>query len=301
MNTKAISLGDFKNLSNDQILYLFRQGYRLSDLDGSQYTANQLTLSGLGLPSVSIHCMTYGRPWNLEEAIESFIRQDYVGKKEMVILNDLQEQQLFFEHPDIKIINTKSVYKTIGDARNALVDKQNADVIITLDDDDIILPHYISTCIQFLGNLDWVFPQHRLILYRHTGKMLRSNEGGARIVFRKNVWQKVKGFSSMNFGEDWDFVYKLKNELKNGIKGKIMTALDLDKMGYIDCMNEATTYHVSRIQDIPGGKSRLETKRELILKDIKYKRLPSGDIQLFPSWRQDYIEMVNIMRQDTVH
>lgn len=289
--SNVLSLDDFKNLSNDQILYMFRQGYRLNDSD-KQQQINQLS----NLPSVSVHCLTFGRPWNLEEAIESFIRQDYAGKKEMVILNDLQEQELFFDHPDVKIINTKSIYPTIGDARNALINYQNADIIITLDDDDILLPNYISTCVQLLGDLDWVFPQYRLILYRHTGEMIRSKEGGTRITFRKSVWQKVKGFSSINFGEDWDFVYKLKGA-ENIVKGKLITTDDIPNIGYIDCMYENGTYHTSRIQDIPGGKSRLETKRDLILRDIEYKRLPSGKIQLFPNWKQDYVRMFERMKK----
>ncbi len=288
---KILVLDDFNNLSNDQILYLFRQGYRLTGSD--KQTSHQPISILSDLPSVSIHCLTYGRPWQLEEAIESFIRQDYSGKKEMVILNDLQEQELFFDHPDVKIINTKSIYQTIGDARNALVNKQNADIIITLDDDDILLPNYISTCVQLLGNLDWVFPQYRLILYRHTGEMIRSKEGGARITFRKSAWQKVKGFSSINFGEDWDFVYKL----KGATKGVLISTDDIQNIGYIDCMYENGTYHISRIQD-EQYKSRLETKKDLILRDIELKRLPSGIIQLFPAWKQNYQEITNMFKKN---
>jgi len=38
---------------------------------------------------VSCQCITYDRVELLEEAIESFLRQDYKGEKELVILNDI--------------------------------------------------------------------------------------------------------------------------------------------------------------------------------------------------------------------
>jgi cellulose synthase/poly-beta-1,6-N-acetylglucosamine synthase-like glycosyltransferase len=38
-------------------------------------------------PPVSCFCLTYGRPCLLEEAIHSFLQQDYAGPKEMIVLN----------------------------------------------------------------------------------------------------------------------------------------------------------------------------------------------------------------------
>ena len=62
------------------------------------------------LPKVSCLCPTYGRPQCLEEAIFSFLTQDYQGEKELVILNDLADQTLIFDHPDVKIINVKKTF-----------------------------------------------------------------------------------------------------------------------------------------------------------------------------------------------
>ena len=43
------------------------------------------------LPAVSCLCVTYGRPTLLlEESIQSFLQQDYVGKKELIILKFLE-------------------------------------------------------------------------------------------------------------------------------------------------------------------------------------------------------------------
>ena len=56
-------------------------------------------------PPVSCMCLTYGRPHLLEEAIESFLRQDYQGQKELIVLNDLPQEELLFNHPEVHIIN----------------------------------------------------------------------------------------------------------------------------------------------------------------------------------------------------
>ena len=49
-----------------------------------------------GQPAVSCICLTYGRPHVLEEAIHSFLLQDYAGSKELIVLNDYAGQTLLF-------------------------------------------------------------------------------------------------------------------------------------------------------------------------------------------------------------
>jgi len=70
-------------------------------------------------PPVSCMCLTYGRPHVLEEAIESFLRQDYDGVKELIVLNDLDCQTLRFDHPEVRMINVPSRFYTVGEKRNA--------------------------------------------------------------------------------------------------------------------------------------------------------------------------------------
>jgi glycosyltransferase involved in cell wall biosynthesis len=42
----------------------------------------------MSLPLISAKCITYGRVNTLEEALHSFLQQDYPGKKELIIVND---------------------------------------------------------------------------------------------------------------------------------------------------------------------------------------------------------------------
>ena len=57
----------------------------------------------MSLPGISRYCSTYGRPKRLlENSIQCFLEQDYQGPKELVILNDFDQQELIFNHPEVK-------------------------------------------------------------------------------------------------------------------------------------------------------------------------------------------------------
>jgi glycosyltransferase involved in cell wall biosynthesis len=94
-----------------------------------------------GLPELSCVCLTYGRPAVLEEAIHSFLQQDYQGTKELVILNDYEDQILEFDHPEVRVINVPRRFRTVGEKRNAAVALCRHDLLFVWDDDDLYLPH----------------------------------------------------------------------------------------------------------------------------------------------------------------
>jgi len=92
-------------------------------------------------PPVSCFCLTYGRPRLLEEAIHSFLQQDYAGPKEMIVLNDYADQILELDHPEVRVINLPKRFRTLGEKMNTAVALASHDVLFTWDDDDIYLPH----------------------------------------------------------------------------------------------------------------------------------------------------------------
>lgn len=57
---------------------------------------------------VSCLCLTYGRPELLEEAIESFKRQQWAGPKELIVVNDHPDQEILCTDNEIVIFNLKS-------------------------------------------------------------------------------------------------------------------------------------------------------------------------------------------------
>jgi Glycosyl transferase family 2 len=91
-------------------------------------------------PPVSCICLTYGRPELLEEAIHSFLLQEYPGDKELIVLSDFDRQQLMFEHPEVHVLNLTRRFRTVGEKANAAVALAAHDLLFVWDDDDVYLP-----------------------------------------------------------------------------------------------------------------------------------------------------------------
>lgn len=125
-------------------------------------------------PFVSCLMPTYNRvPTHtalVEEAIESFFRQEYLADRmELVILNDCAIQTL--ELPDdewivhvaslnpvwvrehVKIHNVKTRTNSLGEKHNQMMELARGDVILPWDDDDISLPQRIAFSVAGLYGL----------------------------------------------------------------------------------------------------------------------------------------------------
>ena len=72
--------------------------------------------------NISCKCITYGRVDTLEEALYSFLIQEYQGDSELVIVNDYPLQKLHFDHPRVKIFNLDTTFETIGDKENFAIE-----------------------------------------------------------------------------------------------------------------------------------------------------------------------------------
>ena len=67
------------------------------------------------MDGVSCLCLTYGRGRLLEEAIESFLRQDWPGPKELIVLNDHPDQELVIDHPEILVNLLQNAREALGE------------------------------------------------------------------------------------------------------------------------------------------------------------------------------------------
>lgn len=96
--------------------------------------------------TVSILCPTYARTDLLAELVECFVRQDATDcRRELVILNDYAPQQLRCDVPGVRIVNHDVRFRTLGAKRSALLDLADGDLIQWWDDDDLFLPHHLSS------------------------------------------------------------------------------------------------------------------------------------------------------------
>lgn len=239
-------------------------------------------------PGVSCQCITYKRTDLLEEAIESFLRQDYPGPKELIILNDDEEQTLFFDHPEIKIFNVKERFKTIGEKRNESVKLSSYDLLMPWDDDDIYLPYKIFFGVKKLleNNLDY-YNFNQAFFYSKDEKIIdiNSNTYHANSIYTKNIFLKINGYFNLNIGEDIDFELRLKNITNNFIIENIYTNKNINK--------KDTTY-MYRWGGIPAHLST--SKNDSALEEIKKQRSQNslkGNIYLNSNWKEDYLSLAN--------
>jgi glycosyltransferase involved in cell wall biosynthesis len=113
---------------------------------------------------VSCICPTYNRvaarPDLLEEAIESFLKQDYPADKELIVLNDHPGQKIVYTGPQVKVVNYPVRFSTLGEKYNyAIREIAIGDLICTWEDDDISLPHRLSLSVERIGNADYFNPR----------------------------------------------------------------------------------------------------------------------------------------------
>jgi glycosyltransferase involved in cell wall biosynthesis len=225
-------------------------------------------MSNLG---VSCLCLTYGRPHLLEEAIESFLRQDWDGPKELIVLNDHPEQTLVFSHPQVSVFNIPRRLRTLGEKRNLSVSLAKYDNLLIWDDDDIYLPWRIQETMKTL-------PQAQFFKCPNAWTMndgrIESNLGynlyHGGTAYTRWLWEQVGGYKAMNGGEDADIEGRFQ-QVGNNKQYWPHTQLTKDKIYYIYRWQHGS-YHTT-------GHSSLE--------NIK-PRVESGVINLKPKWNLPY-------------
>jgi hypothetical protein len=227
---------------------------------------------------VSCLCLTYGRPSLLEEAIESFIRQHWDGPKELLIVNDHPEQELHFEHEEVRILNIRQGrFATLGNKRNLSVALARYEHLLVWDDDDIHLPWRIEETMKVLPAQNY-FKCPEVWLMRGADLQGRTCDGdlfyhGAS-AYSKYLFEQVGGYRCFNGGEDQDFETRIRRNhlVKESCR---VTRLPAERLYYIRRW-EHGYYHASGCTDL----RRLEP------------RIDKGVRRLSPHWKLDYCEEV---------
>ncbi|MEM6258484.1 MAG: glycosyltransferase [Planctomycetota bacterium] len=167
------------------------------------------------LPKLACLCCTYQRPQVLENAIESFLRQDYPkGRCEMIVLDDAGQY-----HPasyeNWHIISMKRRFRTLGEKRNACAALSSPDVegYVVWDDDDIYLPHTLRAHARALDQAEWSRPS--LFLHEHIDGRLdaRPTEGlyHGGWAFRREVFERHHGYAAVSAWEDAQLMRRLEH------------------------------------------------------------------------------------------
>jgi glycosyltransferase involved in cell wall biosynthesis len=230
-------------------------------------------------PPVSCICPTYGRVALLEEAVHSFLRQDYPGEKELIIVNDTPAQTLEFDHPHVHIINFPRRLHSIGEKYKAAVGLCTHSLIFVWHDDEIYLPHRLSHSVHRLWQIAPKLNPDRRKMYlrpdmvwqwqdgRPGGPVQAARSGSS--CYTRELLAAVRGYAHID--QDYDL------ELEARFKEHYPAAVTL---------YSATPEEVHTIYR--GGETGPEAEQET---------LPRGNITLNPQWRADYSRLVLAFHQ----
>ena len=103
---------------------------------------------------ISVVTPTYNRQDYLNQAIESFLSQDYENK-EMIVVNDGGDIPIVPE--GITLYNID--HENQAHAQNHGIEKATGDLICTLDDDDLLTPHSLKNRAEYFddGTVDVIW------------------------------------------------------------------------------------------------------------------------------------------------
>ena len=241
------------------------------------------------LPFISCKCITYGRVNFLEEAIESFIKQDYSGKKELVIVNDYPLQKLVYDHPDVRIINLDKTFATIGEKENFAVEQCKSEIIAVWDDDDIAMPNHLSNIAKYFVEGSDLLHWHKGVLFNVPTIQAITGLGNSGIVYSKDIWRRVGGHPLENAGYDTTFVYSIR--LQEGAKLVFADPADEEVSWFY--MLGGRGYHMSgQGTDTADKPNVIQRHSDHVEAERQAGRSPVGDIYLKPHWDLDYKQIL---------
>lgn len=228
---------------------------------------------------VSCICPTYNRPpdsqWLLEEAIESFLRQDYPDK-ELLVLNDCPGQKLICDAPDVFVINVPRRFHTYGEKLNAVIALAQGSHIALWNDDDIMLPWRLSKSLERLGDAGYYNPQVYWFLdpagLHHDHRM-----GVAHIcsLFTRAAFDVVNGYPHLTGLDDQILDHRLKTH--PDVKQAPPSVLRVDEWFYIYRWG-VSPVHLSGAPSIEEHYQR-----------IGQIPIAQGQYVLRPHWKEDYV------------
>ncbi len=251
-------------------------------------------------PTISCICCTYGRWWHLEEAIESFLRQDYDGPAELLIVNDMADQELdlsadaplpagdewrsgqwtpgLSHQRRIRIINFEKRFMPNNLKFDFGVEQAEGEYCCFWDDDDVSLPWRLSLSARHLHKHNyyrmpwrWHYDQGQQPELIHRGV-----HGGD--TFRRDAYLAVGGSNG------------------KGHNDQVSYARLREYGGYLEAGTPEECFYVYRWAGITAhhsayGESVLDCMAQFDRTVREDPRFRTGRIELTPRYHEDYETM----------
>lgn len=223
---------------------------------------------------ISVLTITYKRHHLLEEAIESFLRQENKiptsKEKEMVIINDNPDVNYIFNHPLVRIINHKERFSSIAAKLEWGYKQCKYNNIYRLDDDDLLAPWALdNVCFDILHNEGYeIYRSSGMYFFMNNKFEKESDNINNGNVYIKAYLDRIK-FPDKSGNEDADITYSH--------NAKIFHSKQKHTMIYRWGMN---TFHISGLGEQPN--KVILDHADKVLDNSK------GVIELKPHFKEDY-------------
>ena len=244
-------------------------------------------------PFTSCKCITYARINLLEEAIQSFLLQDYpVDRCELVIVNDYPLQTLIYDHPQIKIFNLDKTFDTIGEKENYAIEKCSGELIAVWDDDDIAMPNHLNNIAKYWKEDTNLLHWQKGVFYNEPNITKLMSLGNSGIVYSKKAWEEIGKSPIENAGGDMTLVVAIHNLGRDKV---VLADPSNDECSwwYRWSMPSEQVYHQSGMGTDTPDRLNIIQRHSAHIEQLRKKGLiPTGDIQLNPNWKKDYKQIL---------
>ncbi len=199
------------------------------------------------LPMVSCLCPTYRRPKLLENSITCFLSQDYpADRRELIVLDDAGE--LENQTGDgWQIISIQRRFRSLPEKFNALAGLARGEILVVWEDDDIYLPHHVSSHVTAMAGHLWSKPSK--VLSDYTGQIQEEDATGrfhASLAFTRRAFEQVGGWPlTMRADFDQQLIARL------GAVGVAGDPCELGHPAYIFRWGSTGAYHGQALMQGP--------------------------------------------------
>lgn len=230
---------------------------------------------------ISVLTLTYQRHNVLEEAIQSFLLQNFDKPCEMVIINDSPQVKYTINNPKVRIVNFDTRFSSISKKIEAGYKYCQYDYIYRLDDDDLLAPNALN----FIYDSITKHPEYEVYSSKSVfffggnqfqGMASNVNNGN---MYKKSYLDRIQ-FNDESFGEDVHITY--------GFGGRLFSSENATM-----CYRwGGPSYHISA-----WGSQK--TEQVLSKTDAVTGLKESGIIELNPHFNFDYFSTIPIEKQIT--
>jgi glycosyltransferase involved in cell wall biosynthesis len=240
------------------------------------------------LPFISCKCITYGRVDTLEEALYSFLIQDYPSDKcELVIVNDYPKQKLVYDHPQVTIYNLDETFPLIGEKENYAIERCSGELIAVWDDDDVAMSNHLSNIAKHWKKDTNIIHWETGVFYNEPSITAIRGIGNSGIVYSKDVWERIGKSPLENAGGDMTLVNRIHT------LGGVVNAKLPDHEASWFYMWGGRGYHQSGQGTDDGTRPNIIQRHSQHIEELRLQgKIPTGEIKLNPKWNKNYAKML---------